>query len=69
MNTSREPVEVARDCAATTVPSGGYVTLRAGERVRIVQMLGGTITVRMPTRWGSTGLPRAPRPSTPPRSR
>jgi probable FeS assembly SUF system protein SufT len=46
MNTSREPVEVARDCAATTVPSGGYVTLRAGERVRIVQTLGGTITVR-----------------------
>lgn len=39
-------VEVARDCPATIVPFGVQVTLAAGERVRVMQQLGGSVTVR-----------------------
>jgi probable FeS assembly SUF system protein SufT len=39
-------VEVRRDCPATIVPFGRPVTLAAGERVRIMQQAGGSITVR-----------------------
>ncbi len=39
-------IEVLRDCPATMVPFGVQVTLTAGERVRIVQQLGGSLTVR-----------------------
>jgi probable FeS assembly SUF system protein SufT len=41
-----EPVEVTRDCLATTVPGGRQTSLAAGDRVRIMQTLGESITVR-----------------------
>ena len=40
------PIELTRDCAATTVPYGDTVTLDEGGLVGIVQRLGGSITVR-----------------------
>ena len=40
------PVELRRDCTATTVPYGEQVTLDAGGRVEVVQRLGASITVR-----------------------
>jgi probable FeS assembly SUF system protein SufT len=40
------PVELSRDCLATTVPRGERVALTAGGLVEIVQRLGGSITVR-----------------------
>ena len=47
MNRSRhEPFELGWDCDATLIPSGRSMTLREGERVVIVQALGGTITVQ-----------------------
>lgn len=44
--TSREPVELTRDCLAITVPGGGRTNLAAGDRVQIMQTLGETITVQ-----------------------
>jgi probable FeS assembly SUF system protein SufT len=35
-----------RDCAATLIPAGNVVTLRAGTEVSIIQSLGGNVTVR-----------------------
>ena len=40
------PIELTRDCTATTVPRGEQVALTAGGLVEIVQRLGGSITVR-----------------------
>ncbi len=40
------PIELTRDCVATTVPYGERVVLDAGGHVAIVQQLGGSITVR-----------------------
>ena len=40
------PIELTRDCRATTVPYGQPVVLDAGGLVEIVQRLGGSITVR-----------------------
>jgi probable FeS assembly SUF system protein SufT len=40
------PVELTRDCSATTVPYGQTLVLDAGGLVEIVQRLGGSITVR-----------------------
>jgi probable FeS assembly SUF system protein SufT len=44
--TDWNPVELSRDCAATTVPYGERVTLNAGGLVEVVQRLGASITVR-----------------------
>ncbi len=49
MSTENEPVQLVRDCIATTIPVGVPTTLRAGEIVRIMQTLGGNITVRAST--------------------
>jgi probable FeS assembly SUF system protein SufT len=46
MTTSWRPIELLRDCTATTVPRGDRVALTAGGEVQIVQQLGGSITVR-----------------------
>ena len=46
MRVAGPPKFLARDCAATTVPFGEQVTLDAGGEVRIMQRLGGSITVR-----------------------
>ena len=43
---SRAPVELTRDCLATTVPGGRQTSLAAGDRVRIMQTLGESITVQ-----------------------
>jgi len=43
---SREPVELTRDCPATTVPGGRQTSLAAGDRVQIMQTLGESITVQ-----------------------
>lgn len=43
---SRAPVELSRDCLATTVPGGRQTSLVAGDRVRIMQTLGESITVQ-----------------------
>jgi probable FeS assembly SUF system protein SufT len=43
--TSAETITVRRDCPAVTVPYGEAVTLAAGTEVRMVQALGGSITV------------------------
>ena len=43
---SWSPIELTRDCTATTVPRGERVALTAGGLVEIVQRLGGSITVR-----------------------
>ena len=40
------PIELTRDCTATTVPRGEQVALTAGGLVEIVQRLGGSVTVR-----------------------
>lgn len=40
------PVELTRNCAATTVPYGEQMTLDAGGLVEVVQRLGASITVR-----------------------
>jgi probable FeS assembly SUF system protein SufT len=37
---------ISADCPATLIPAGDPVTLAAGERVDIVQTLGGNVTVR-----------------------
>lgn len=42
------PVELRRDCPATTVPYGEQVELTQGGLVTIVQRLGGSVTVRTP---------------------
>lgn len=39
-------ITVSRDCTATTVPYGETATLPAGAEVRILQALGGNVTVR-----------------------
>ncbi len=44
--TGWDPVELRRDCAATTVPYGEQVMLDAGGSVEVVQRLGASITVR-----------------------
>jgi probable FeS assembly SUF system protein SufT len=44
--TRPEPFELGWDSDVTLIPSGRAMTLRAGERVVIVQALGGTITVQ-----------------------
>ncbi len=44
--TSWNPVELTRECIATTVPYGEQVTLDAGGLVEIVQQLGASVTVR-----------------------
>jgi probable FeS assembly SUF system protein SufT len=41
-----ELITVRRDCAATTVPYGEPVTLPEGSGVRVLQALGGSVTVR-----------------------
>jgi probable FeS assembly SUF system protein SufT len=46
MTAPTAPVEVAQDCRATAIPGGNQVVLRAGERVRVVQALGGSVTVQ-----------------------
>ncbi len=45
MTATSEPIVLARDCRALTVPYGEAVTLPAGQEVRLVQALGGSITV------------------------
>ena len=42
---SSQPIRLHRDCPAVTVPYGEAVTLAAGDDVRLVQALGGSITV------------------------
>lgn len=42
------PVELRRDCPATTIPYGEEVALTQGGLVTIVQRLGGSVTVRTP---------------------
>jgi probable FeS assembly SUF system protein SufT len=44
-----ETIQLTRDCVATTIPIGVPTTLRAGETVRVMQALGGTITVKTGT--------------------
>lgn len=44
--TRRSPIELSRDCTATTVPHGVKVAVTAGGLVEVVQRLGGSITVR-----------------------
>ncbi len=44
--TAWAPVELTRDCRATTVPYGVEVQLNAGGQVQLVQRLGSSITVR-----------------------
>lgn len=44
--TGWQPIVLARDCRATTVPYGEAVILDAGGHVEIVQRLGASITVR-----------------------
>ena len=46
MRVAGRPKILERACAATTVPFGEQVTLDAGGEVRIMQRLGGSITVR-----------------------
>jgi probable FeS assembly SUF system protein SufT len=47
VNTGRRtPFELVRDCEATLIPSGQKMSLRAGDRVLVVQALGGTVTVQ-----------------------
>lgn len=41
-----EPITLSRDVQATSVPYGEAVTLAGGSEVRIVQALGGSVTVR-----------------------
>ncbi len=43
--TVADPIVLARDCPATTVPYGEAITLAAGTPVRLVQALGGSLTV------------------------
>jgi probable FeS assembly SUF system protein SufT len=43
--TVAEPITLRRDCPAVTVPYGEPITLAAGDEVRLVQALGGSITV------------------------
>jgi probable FeS assembly SUF system protein SufT len=43
---SWNPIELTRDCRATTVPYGEPLVLDAGGLVEIVQRLGGSVTVR-----------------------
>ncbi len=40
------PIELAQDCDVTLIPSGQTTTLSAGEKVMIIQALGGTLTVQ-----------------------
>jgi hypothetical protein len=44
--TGWNPVEVSRNCPATTLPYGDQVTLDAGGLVEVVQRLGASIMVR-----------------------
>jgi hypothetical protein len=44
--TGWDPVQLTRECSATTVPYGERVTLDAGGLVEVVQRLGASITVR-----------------------
>lgn len=43
---SNQNLTLTRDCAATAIPAGNTVTLKAGADVMIVQTLGGNVTVR-----------------------
>jgi probable FeS assembly SUF system protein SufT len=50
VTTSTHPsVTVARECPAVAVPAGTPVVLAAGTTVQVLQSLGGTVTVRIPT--------------------
>ena len=44
--TQSTPIELARDCAVTLIPSGRTVTLPRGEEIVVIQALGGTLTVQ-----------------------
>ncbi len=46
MSRAWNPIQLRRDCVATTVPAGDTVVLTEGGEVEIVQQLGGSITVR-----------------------
>jgi probable FeS assembly SUF system protein SufT len=41
-----DPITLGRDCAAVVIPSGRPATLRQGDRVVLVQTLGGSLTVQ-----------------------
>ena len=41
-----DPITVGRDCAAVLIPSGQPATILQGDRVMLVQALGGSLTVR-----------------------
>jgi probable FeS assembly SUF system protein SufT len=41
-----EEIEIVRDCAVTLIPSGITTTLHPGDRVQVMQALGGTVTVQ-----------------------
>ena len=40
------PVELARDCDVTLIPSGQITTLPVGEKIVVTQALGGTVTIQ-----------------------
>ena len=40
------PIELKRDCEATSIPGGDKMRLRRGERVVVAQALGGSFTVQ-----------------------
>lgn len=46
---SRRGFVLPRDCTVTIVPAGHRVTLAEGDRVTVVQALGGTVTVTTPS--------------------
>ena len=46
MSSPTAPVALSRACRATTVPAGEGILLPQGAEVRVVQQLGGSITVR-----------------------
>jgi probable FeS assembly SUF system protein SufT len=46
MSTAPEVLVVARDCRALAVPAGTASILTAGSEVRVLQALGGSVTVR-----------------------
>jgi probable FeS assembly SUF system protein SufT len=46
MNRSCERVELDQDCSATVIPSGQAMLLHVGEKVVVMQTLGGSVTVQ-----------------------
>ena len=44
-STSSQPIELARDCEAIVIPHGYRTSLPKGSKVRVVQELGGSVTV------------------------